>query len=285
MMYDADLRRTFKSEARESIHEQFWPTMGATVLSIVPATLLSIIFQLRLPNLTGEESLQWVLYTCAMVLGFSVIYLLVQLFVLIPIHFGAMHYYTYRARGQEASPYLVFGCFGDGKAYINSLKIALSIFVRSLGWIVLFIAAVVAYMVLLFSLDSFSGLFALMTFVEAILLIALACLVNVKVRRYDGSYIRMIDDPDMSAWEATGACAQTFEGHNFELFVFDLSFLLWDIGTALTCGILGVYTTPYNTMSFVNYFDALREHETGIPQRQEKPNHFDRPDPNDLPPL
>lgn len=48
------------------------------------------------------------------------------------------------------------------------------------------------------------------------------------------------------------------DGHKFELFVLDLSFLGWDILSALTLGILGViYVTPYKMATKVEYFDQL----------------------------
>ncbi len=284
MIYDADLRRLFKRGARDSIHASFWPTMGASLLELLPIMLITMIYNRSLPATANVDNWQMMTDLLAVFGGASLLYLLARFLVVIPIHFGAMHYYTYRARGQEASPSLVFGCFGDGKAYLNALKIALSIFVRSLGWIVLEAAAIIATVCFLLMAALDSAMFTFVMTLMLLVLVALSAVVSVKIRRYDGAYIRLIDRPEMSAWEATGACADTFRGHNWELFIFDLSFFLWDMGVALTVGLLGIYVDAYENMSFVNYFDALREHETGESQRPETTEQTFQPE-DDLPPL
>ena len=161
---------------------------------------------------------------------------------------------------------MVFQCFGDGASYITSIKIMLSIFVRSLGWALLEGAAAAVLVVFVsFELYTYSMDTTAMaiTLLLALLLIAVSLVVTVKVRRYDGTYIRMIDDPTQSPWRVSGECAATFREHNWELLVFDLSFILWWLGTIVTLGIVGIYTSAYSGIAFVNYFDALRLHETG----------------------
>lgn len=262
MAYDAQLRKQFKLSARRSIAQAFWPTMGAVILEMLPGVLLSIIFNQGTSGVdTGRATL------------FLLVYVVVMIFAIIPLQFGAMHYYTARARGQLVPVSTIFVCFGDGSQYKNALKLCFSILGRSIGWIVLEIVAAVPFcMVLVDELvrEATAGSAPSSTTVASILIsllifVAVSLLVMVKIRRFDGAYIRLIDDPTMSAWQATRECTVTFRGHNWELFVFDLSFLLWDLLTIITLGIVGIYLNAYMNMSFVNYFDALRQHELGIP--------------------
>ncbi len=270
MIYDADLRRQFKRSARDSIRERFWPTMGASLLVTIPALLLSLIFNFSMPRNSEMYYSAQVLDVMGRIGGASLFYLLLCFFVLLPISFGGMYYYTKRARGEETSPSMVFHCFGSGKAYGNALKLALSIFVRSIGWgilecLVIFIwVAGLIFAGIFMDEGGSAAPFILVMLIGGVLAIFFSLLINVKIRRYDGAYIRLIDDPDMGAWRATGECAETFRGHNWELFVFDLSFLLWEIVSVLTLGIVGIYVSAYMNMAFINYFDALREHETGV---------------------
>lgn len=256
MAYSAQLRKNFKADARERIHQRFWPTMGAVILAMIPEGLITLIYR----SANSRQALG--MATISML-----IYIAAAIFILPPITMGIWTYYVARARGQESSPAMVFQCFGDGKSYTNSIKIMFSIFVRSLGWAALEVVVMVPWVVLVaylaFEEGSAQGSLWIALLVLSVLLIVVSLLVNVKIRRYDGTYIRMIDNPTQSAWAVSGECAQTFRGHNWELLVFDLSFILWALGTVITLGIVGIYTTAYMGVAFVNYFDALRLHETG----------------------
>lgn len=267
MAYSAELRQEFKATARERIREYFWPTMGAVVLGAIPALLGSVVSQ------RGQGT------------AAALLYVAIAFFVVLPMQFGMMHFYVARARGQEAPVSDIFCAFGNGRTYRNSLMLAVAIFIRSIGWWLLEALAVVAFAALMVAtgtigmLDgnrmAFTGVVVLGMALSGAVLIVVSAIVNVKIRRYDAAYVLMIDNPERSVWEATGECAALFREHNWELFVFDLSFILWVLGTLCTFGILGIYLTAYQNITYVRYVDALRQNKSGFaPQGN-----------NDLPPL
>ena len=279
MVYDAQLRKQFKRSARRSIAQAFWPAMMATVLALLPAGLISIIYNQGVKRANPPElALIFLVYLAAMLL------------VATPLQFGSMHYYTARARGEIVPISTLFVCFSDMTQYKNSIKLCLATLVRSIGWVLLEIAAMIPMCaVLVYSMVAETRLGVVMMYAfldegrmpnflpepdvtevgvllgSLLLVVVVSMVVSVKLRRYDAAAIRLIDDPSMSAWEATGECAVTFRRHNWELFVFDLSFILWDLLTIITVGIAGIYVQTYQTMAYINYFDALRQHELGIP--------------------
>ena len=261
MVYDAQLRKQFKRAARISLAQAFWPAMGAVLLVMLPSFLLSIIYQRGVTGNSGQ------------IVTVMLIYVLALIFVVVPLSFGAMHYYVARARGQLAPVSTVFICFGDGMQYKNSLKLCAAIFGRSILWALLegVVAGVWAAVLVVtvwepyFSKSPVAGVSILLLLAATLAMIVVSIFISVKIRRYDGAYIRLIDDPTLSAWQATGECADTFRGHNWELMMFDLSFIPWMLLGIINFGIGMIYLEVYLNMAFVNYFDALRQHELGVP--------------------
>ncbi len=268
MAYSAELRKEFKATARARIRENFWPTMGAVILGAVPGVLGSIVYE------RGQG------------VAAALLYFIILFFVVLPMQFGMMHFYVARSRGQEVPLSTIFCCFGHGRSYRNSLLLAIAIVIRSIGWCVLEVLAVVAFAALMVAtgtigmLDgnrmAFTGVVVLGMALSGAVLIVVSAIVNVKIRRYDAAYVLMIDNPEGSVWKATGKCAALFREHNWELFVFDLSFILWVLGTVCTFGILGIYLSAYQDMAYVRYVDALRRNKSDFSATT---------DPNSLPPL
>ncbi|MCD8355131.1 MAG: DUF975 family protein [Clostridia bacterium] len=252
MTCNSDARKAYKAQARADIRVKFWSTMGAVILEMVPMVLIAMIMQIGIRGLseypTIEELLRLYKY-----LG---IYVIAAFLIGEPITFGAKHYFVSRARGEESSASQVLICFTSLRKYLTSLKLSLCILVRSLGWLALLYAVVFVTAIPAFLMND-SILLVVYMIVWIAILIVLTLFVVVKVRRYDGAYICMIDTPDASVWEAVKACAPIFKGHNWELLIFDLSFLLWELASVCTCGIVGIYTTAYMEIAFVHYFDDL----------------------------
>ena len=251
MIYRPDLRQQYKAQARVRIRERFWPTIGTALLALVPLALISLIMQSATANLPETPTTE----DLAQMYKMMGIYVVAMLLIGGPIQFGAKQYYIARARGQEASAWLVVSCFSSAKKYLTAIKLQLCIFVRSLGWLAILIAYIfVAILLVVISTP---------LFVIAILaMIPLSFWISVKIRRFDGAYICLTDTPNTSVWKATGACVPIFRDHNWELLVFDLSFILWELFAIVTLGIGTLYVSPYMEIAFTNYFDALCQRET-----------------------
>ena len=265
MIYDARARKDYKAQARADIRKKFWPTIGAVILASIPLILMSIIMAIGmdgLDSLNNASGFDAVLSAYGKFAKYGALYAVIYFFVGSPITFGAKHYYVSRARGEDSTVGLIFQPFTSGKSYLTSLKLSLSIGIRSLGWLVITYAVTLVGLIPLCSFAFMNGdsgyvLFVILTIVYVVVLCVVAVWASVKIRRYDGAYICMIDTPDASVWQATGACAKIFKNHNWELFAFDLSFFLWECLTAITFGIVGLYVTPYQEIAFIHYFDAL----------------------------
>ena len=68
----------------------------------------------------------------------------------------------------------------------------------------------------------------------------------------------LMDNPNMKALDGANLSKTMMKGHKGEWFVMILSFLGWDILTAMTFGILSIYTTPYKLHTFAGYYNAIK---------------------------
>ena len=93
---------------------------------------------------------------------------------------------------------------------------------------------------------------------------------GIAVKRYSYYLVPLIvaENPDMTAREAVTLSRKMMDGHKWECFVFELSFIGWEILGILTIGIFNIfYTNPYKTAAFTRYYAELRAEalEKGIP--------------------
>ena len=74
----------------------------------------------------------------------------------------------------------------------------------------------------------------------------------------------LLEHPEIDARQALKESIRMTEGHKWDLFVMDLSFLGWDILDSLTCGILGIfYVTPYKGVTFAGYYTEYEKKTIG----------------------
>lgn len=74
---------------------------------------------------------------------------------------------------------------------------------------------------------------------------------------YSQSYFILAENPDMTASEALNESKRIMDGHKWEYFVLQLSFLGWTILASLTFGILFIWLVPYMECTLVNYYHKL----------------------------
>ena len=68
----------------------------------------------------------------------------------------------------------------------------------------------------------------------------------------------LADHPEMGPIEAITRSREMMNGHKWNTFVLDLSFLGWDFLTAITCGIVGVFwTQPYKYNTYAALYEEL----------------------------
>jgi uncharacterized membrane protein len=81
------------------------------------------------------------------------------------------------------------------------------------------------------------------------------------VKSYEYRLIPYIlsENPDMKSEEAFALRKQLMTGNKWKAFVYDFSFIGWQILSALTCGIVGIfYVDPYKYSSDAALYEAIR---------------------------
>lgn len=81
------------------------------------------------------------------------------------------------------------------------------------------------------------------------------------IKSYEYAMVPFIaaDNPEMKKKEVFALSKQMMTGHKWDLFVFDLSFLGWNILSVLTADILGfLYVFPYKKAAMAEVYDALK---------------------------
>ena len=71
---------------------------------------------------------------------------------------------------------------------------------------------------------------------------------------YVAEFIAM-KNPELSASECITKSREIMDGHKWELFVFQLSFIGWHLLAMLTCGILYIWVYPYIIQATIVYID------------------------------
>lgn len=69
------------------------------------------------------------------------------------------------------------------------------------------------------------------------------------------------DNPKIGYRDALEKCKEITYGHKWEIFVFDLSFILWHLLAVLTLGILEIWIIPYQNVAFASLYDIINPRE------------------------
>lgn len=82
------------------------------------------------------------------------------------------------------------------------------------------------------------------------------------------------ENPDIKPMDAIGLSKQMMNGHKWEAFVFDLSFLGWNLLGILTFGILNlVFVNPYYHSSSAAYYNAVKLQYSNSMGRMQSPEY------------
>lgn len=69
----------------------------------------------------------------------------------------------------------------------------------------------------------------------------------------------LAEDPDIGISDAIRMSQDMTYGFKMELFILDLSFILWNIASAFTFGLVGLYAIPYQNATWTQYYVYLSE--------------------------
>jgi len=97
-------------------------------------------------------------------------------------------------------------------------------------------------------------LIGIFTFLWSLLLIVPGI---IKAFSYSQSFYILANNPNMTAREALKESMKIMNGHKWEYFVLELSFILWILLVMVTFGIALIYVYPYMEATLANYYRAL----------------------------
>ncbi len=218
-------RTELKEKAKIAFKANYWRcVLAAFLISIILGTSLSSGSNANSTNqtnyaLTSDPTLLKFLAGISIV--FIAIAFVFRLFILRPLYAGCQNFFLVNA-SQPAE----FSELGSGfkKNYKNTV-------------------------ITMFLMNLFQFLWALLFIIPGI------------IKHYSYRFVPYIlaENPDLPAQEIINQSRQMMNGHKWEAFVLDLSFLLWWILGALTCGIAGIFwTAPYVFQTNAEYYLSLK---------------------------
>ena len=80
----------------------------------------------------------------------------------------------------------------------------------------------------------------------------------IKAYSYSMTYYILADNPDMSPNDAITASSQMMDGHKFDLFVLQLSFLGWHLLGGITFGLEYIYVAPYIAATKAKFYESIK---------------------------
>lgn len=80
----------------------------------------------------------------------------------------------------------------------------------------------------------------------------------IKCLSYSQAYYILADNPGMTASEALTESRRIMDGHKWEFFVLNLSFIGWHLLALCTLGLLYIYITPYMNATFATYYNNIK---------------------------
>lgn len=145
------------------------------------------------------------------------------LFITGPLAVGQYKYYNKSLKGENPSVAEMFGGFKD---YGRSLGASLLMMLYQMLW----------------SFIPFAGI--------------------IKSYSYAMTYQILNDHPELNANGAITKSREMMNGHKWEFFVFQLSFLGWYLLDMLTCGIINLlYIAPYYNHAVVAFYEKLKKEQ------------------------
>lgn len=80
----------------------------------------------------------------------------------------------------------------------------------------------------------------------------------VKSFSYSMTFYILAENPQMTGKEAITESRRIMDGHKMELFVLELSFILWMLLGCITFGIALIYVIPYMSLTMTNFYNNIK---------------------------
>lgn len=80
----------------------------------------------------------------------------------------------------------------------------------------------------------------------------------VAMYRYSQAYYILAENPEKGIMDCINESKAMMYGHKMDKFVLDLSFILWFLLAGVTCGLAGLYVTPYVEITNAAFYNSLK---------------------------
>lgn len=80
--------------------------------------------------------------------------------------------------------------------------------------------------------------------------------------RYSQAFYILAENPDMSIRDCVNESKNMMAGRLWEFFVLQLSFILWELLVAVTCGLAALYVSPYMQVTMAGYYLSLKPYNS-----------------------
>ena len=81
----------------------------------------------------------------------------------------------------------------------------------------------------------------------------------IKKYSYSMAFYILADNPELTAREALSKSKEMMNGHKWDLFVLQLSFIGWYLLSGITLGIAAIYVVPYVSSTTANFYNSIKE--------------------------
>lgn len=223
-------RSELKARAKASIKANYWQCLLVCILiSILSGNFISIEYNVEYNQFylnlgSADSSFNYTLLglTVMAVMGLALVGLIYHTFIIAPLNVGKVRYFL-ENREEPSRLDTLFFTFRQ-KDYFNIVAI-------------------------LFLRDLFVLLWSLLLVIPGI----------IKALEYSQIEYILAENPGLNSRRVFQMTREMTMGQKWDIFVLSLSFILWYILAAFTCGIAGVAIMPYIEATFAELYIALRD--------------------------
>ncbi|MBR6747944.1 MAG: DUF975 family protein [Clostridia bacterium] len=242
------------------------------LIGSVATSLFSMIINLRLPDFETMLAAEDLNAYIPQLLKGNALSLLFG-FIMAPLTIGSYGFFTKLIRGEKPAVSSIFTWLGEGKklatAYLGQLMYLLYLILWSLLLIgipgALYVGA--SYMVSLRPAGVELVLYILASLLYIIMLVVGAA----KLMTWQPALYMLGADPEMGVKRAFALCRYHMHGHMWEYFLFQLSFLGWQLLASFTCGLGMFFVQPYMNLANAAFVEFVRGNEVVQPQPPQMP--------------
>lgn len=171
-------------------------------------------------------------------------------FLLVPIEIGYANFFVKQYRGEKPTFKDIFSGFSCGHYARNLLTILLATVPILIASFIFGIA--LSFGLILLQFNKVAAIIILSIFGALLYAFIIIYAYSIYLLSYS------LCESDKSAWGAFKEAFEMTNGHKWELFVCDLSFIPWILFVMITFGIGIIFVGPYITTTMAGYYVALK---------------------------